>query len=210
MGLTSRYSKTFYTYLYLRYDGTPTYVGKGCGWRVFNSNGHHVKPPLDRNFIIIQAHASEEDAVFAEQFLIAYYGRKDLGTGCLRNRTNGGDGIAGISEELRKRKVAMMLGNKRGLGYRLTPEQLRARSLREYTPRHVLVSNFKGKHHSLAAKQHISESKKQNICQRGHVLSPDNLLISTRHDGKDGSVRIKRNCKICTNLRNERVAISRL
>ena len=80
----------FYTYLWLREDGTPYYVGKGKGNRGFESRHHrHRCPPRDR--IIIQEWPSEEEAFSAEIFLILYYGREDLGTGCLRNLTNGGD-----------------------------------------------------------------------------------------------------------------------
>jgi hypothetical protein len=84
----------FYTYMWLRWDGTPYYVGKGKGDRGFVSDTHCVKcPPKDR--IIIQHHLTESDAFEAEIFLIAFFGRKDIGTGILRNRTNGGDGASG-------------------------------------------------------------------------------------------------------------------
>jgi len=82
--------KTFYTYLYLRYDGTPYYVGKGSGNRAFSSQ-HRVKPPTNTTRIMIQEFPSEQDAFEAEKFLIAYYGRIDQGTGCLRNLTDGGE-----------------------------------------------------------------------------------------------------------------------
>jgi hypothetical protein len=74
-----------YTYLWLREDGTPYYVGKGKGKRAYRKGC----PPHDR--ILVQLHPSERDAFAAESFLIAYYGRIDQGTGCLRNRTDGGD-----------------------------------------------------------------------------------------------------------------------
>src|SRR5580692_7723704 len=86
----------FYTYLWLREDGTPYYVGKGRGRRAFRKGC----PPIDR--VLIQAFPSEEDALTAEIFLIAYYGRKDLGTGILRNLTDGGDGVTNPSEKARQ------------------------------------------------------------------------------------------------------------
>ena len=39
---------------------------------------------------------NEADAFQLEILLIYQYGRIDLGTGCLRNLTNGGDGVSGI------------------------------------------------------------------------------------------------------------------
>ena len=82
----------FYTYLWLREDGTPYYVGKGKGNRAFDRKNHIQKPPSDTSRILVQDFTSEADAFKAEIFLIDYYGRKDLGTGCLRNRTEGGVG----------------------------------------------------------------------------------------------------------------------
>ena len=90
----------FYTYLWLREDGTPYYVGKGKGKRAIRKGS-----PADLNCILIQEHESESDAFFVEKFLIAYYGRKDIGTGILRNRTDGGEGVTGHrhSEESRQK-----------------------------------------------------------------------------------------------------------
>ena len=81
----------FYTYLWLREDGTPYYVGKGSGNRAFISSAHGVHKPVTRERIIVQNFESEEDAFEAEKFLIACYGRLDLSTGCLRNLTDGGE-----------------------------------------------------------------------------------------------------------------------
>src|SRR5271166_1977590 len=81
----------FYTYLWLREDGTPYYVGKGKGRRAFVSQGHTVKRPKQRERIVVYPAESEADAFETEIALIWYYGRKDLGMGCLRNLTDGGD-----------------------------------------------------------------------------------------------------------------------
>ena len=50
---------------------------------------------------------TEADALQAEMLLIAKYGRKDNGTGILRNLTDGGEGTSGHvpSEETRKKKA---------------------------------------------------------------------------------------------------------
>jgi hypothetical protein len=93
-----------YTYLYLREDGSPYYVGKGLGRRFRRKAGRHVPvPPTER--IIVQDFETEYDALVAERTLIATFGRKDLGTGVLRNLTDGGEGVSGLkhSEELKER-----------------------------------------------------------------------------------------------------------
>ena len=103
----------FYTYLWLREDGTPYYVGKGCRDRAWlDCIGHH--PPKDGDYIILQEFESEQDSITAEIFLISYYGRKDLGTGTLRNLTDGGDGVSGYkhTEETKAILGRMSKGHK--------------------------------------------------------------------------------------------------
>lgn len=97
---------SFYTYLWLRDDGRPYYAGKGRGKRAFINSGHSVHRPLESSRIIVQDFDSEEEAFTAEKFLIAYYGRIDLGTGCLRNLTDGGDGHSGYIPSLAQRAAA--------------------------------------------------------------------------------------------------------
>jgi hypothetical protein len=87
---------TYYTYLYLREDGTPYYVGKGTGRRAYNPSAHTIKPPKDRSRIVFpHTDLDEFESIYWEKFWIDFYGRKDLGTGILRNKTNGGDGVSG-------------------------------------------------------------------------------------------------------------------
>lgn len=81
----------FYTYLWLREDGTPYYVGKGSGNRAYTSSAHGVHKPAEVERIMIYPAVSEADAFETEIALVWYYGRKDLGTGCLRNLTDGGE-----------------------------------------------------------------------------------------------------------------------
>lgn len=78
----------FYTYMWLRKDGTPYYVGKGSGNRAY-ANHRVGKAPLGR--IVIYPAESEAEAFETEVALVWYYGRKDLGLGCLRNLTDGGE-----------------------------------------------------------------------------------------------------------------------
>lgn len=111
----------FYTYLWLRRDGSPYYAGKGSNDRAFQKhNGFY--PSKDRSRILIFPMLNEAEAFESEVAFIDLFGRIDLGTGCLRNRTNGGEGgISGIifsEETLRKRSLALK-GIERTAAWRL-------------------------------------------------------------------------------------------
>jgi hypothetical protein len=95
----------YYTYAYLREDGTPYYIGKGKGRRAW-SRSRVIKKPRDKSrILILKKNLSESEAFKHEVYMIAVYGRKDLGTGLLHNTTNGGDGAAGreCRKETRKK-----------------------------------------------------------------------------------------------------------
>lgn len=84
----------FYVYEYLREDGTPYYIGKGSGKRAFSK--HVIKIPDDHSRIrIVAENLLEADAFALEISLIAKHGRKDKGTGILRNLSDGGEGPSG-------------------------------------------------------------------------------------------------------------------
>jgi hypothetical protein len=96
----------YYTYAYLREDGTPYYIGKGKGYRVYDKHNRTSPPPKDKSRIIfLKQNLTEEEAFKHEIYMIAVFGRKDLGTGILRNLTSGGDGCSGLvhTEEHRRK-----------------------------------------------------------------------------------------------------------
>ena len=107
----------FYTYAYLREDKTPYYIGKGSFNRVYIKH-KNISLPKDKSRIIyLKQNLTEEEAFKHEKYMIAVFGRKDLGTGILHNRTDGGDGTSGIiawnkggkCDEEWKRKVSESL-----------------------------------------------------------------------------------------------------
>lgn len=87
----------YYTYAYLREDGSPYYIGKGKNKRAWKkSKKDIIRPPKDKNkILILEDNLSENEALYLEKKHISFYGRIDKGTGILRNRTDGGEGTAG-------------------------------------------------------------------------------------------------------------------
>ena len=95
----------YYTYAYLRKeDRTPYYIGKGKGKRAYDRSTHRVRVPDDRDRIVfLKENVSEKEALAYEREMIQFYGRKDLGTGILRNMSDGGEGAPNPSPESRKK-----------------------------------------------------------------------------------------------------------
>ena len=121
----------YYTYAYLREDGTPYYIGKGCRDRAYNvyshkKNGIHV--PLDRDRIIfLKINLTEEESLKHEEYMIYVLGRKDMNTGILRNKTQGGDGASGAirTEEHKERVRGQNNGNSKTNRAKRKPKKLR-------------------------------------------------------------------------------------
>jgi hypothetical protein len=109
----------FYTYAYLREDRTPYYIGKGKANRVYAKHQKGISVPKDKlRIIYLKQNLTEEEAFKHEKYMIAVFGRKDLGTGILRNRSDGGEGPSGVvkSEELKRHLSEKMSKNGEGLG----------------------------------------------------------------------------------------------
>jgi|14BtaG_2_1085337.scaffolds.fasta_scaffold112533_1 hypothetical protein len=84
--------------MYCREDGTPYYIGKGKGNRI-NHHCHGVTRPCIERRKYLKTNLTEEQSIRHEIYLIHVLGRKDNGTGILRNRTNGGEGVSGCNQK---------------------------------------------------------------------------------------------------------------
>ena len=81
----------YYTYAYLREDGTPYYIGKGKGRRSHQKHNGFYPPPKER-ILLLKQNLTEDEAFRHEVYMISIFGRKDLGNGILYNKTDGGRG----------------------------------------------------------------------------------------------------------------------
>ena len=91
----------YYTYAWLREDGTPYYIGKGRNGRAFRKGG-----PEKSRVLLLKQNCTEEEAFKHEKYMISVFGRKDTGTGILINLTEGGDGSSGyLHTEETKQKM---------------------------------------------------------------------------------------------------------
>jgi hypothetical protein len=87
----------YYVYAYLREDSTPYYIGKGTGKRAWiHCSNDVIHPPKDKDrVVILENNLSNLGALAIERRMIRWYGRIDIGTGILRNKTDGGEGSMG-------------------------------------------------------------------------------------------------------------------
>jgi hypothetical protein len=166
----------FYVYAYLREDRTPYYIGKGKGHRAY-LNGRSTPKPTDSNLIqIIQDNLNEDDAFRLECELIKKYGRKDLGTGILRNLTDGGEGVSGriVKQETIEKRIAKNTGKKR------TPTQRLRMSLAQ-----------KGRtQKEFSEEQKFEISKKISMAQKGKQKSEEHKKkLSDHFTGKSNGLR---------------------
>jgi len=102
----------YYTYAYLREDGTPYYIGKGRGRRAFIKSGRAVPCPPKNRILFLKRNLTEEEAFRHEVYMIAVLGRKTLGTGTLYNFTDGGEGVSNPSPSTRQKMRERKLGRK--------------------------------------------------------------------------------------------------
>ena len=159
----------YYTYAYLREDRTPYYIGKGKEDRIYSTN-KRIKPPKDKSRIIfLKQNLTEQEAFKHEIYMIDVFGRIDLGTGILHNRTDGGDGLSGwvASDETRKRMSDAHKGeNHHNYGKTLSEEHKRKigkgnknKILTEETKKRMSDAH-KGKTRSEEHRRNLSEANK--------------------------------------------------
>jgi hypothetical protein len=145
-------SLEYYVYAYLGIDGKPYYIGKGKGYRAWSKHKKIIVPEDRKRIVICESNLTEVGAFALERRLIRWYGRKNNGTGILRNMTDGGEGLSGLvfTEELRIKISERTSGEN---------HHLFGKKHSEETKEKIRQSRL-GKKHSEESKQKMSEERK--------------------------------------------------
>jgi excinuclease UvrABC nuclease subunit len=118
-----------------------------------------------------------EEALSIEKYLVAFYGRKDLGKGSLVNKTEGGDGTLGaiVSEETRAKKSVFFKGRKHSEETKAIMSI--AQSNRSTETRRRLSDAKRGKLRSEETKAKISLRKMGQRCNSKKVVDINTGIV---------------------------------
>lgn len=176
----------YYVYQYLREDLTPYYIGKGKNDRAWEThkrdNGADLLPTDKSRIKILAKSLSEDEAYLLEIKLIDYYGRKDLGTGILRNLTDGGEGVSGRKRSIDSIKKQINTARNNG-SYERTPESIN-KGLKTKMDRYGTLNP--------TTPESISKLRKTKLDRYGtlHHSTPESIVKSIETKKKNGTLSV--------------------
>jgi hypothetical protein len=178
----------FYVYAYLREDSTPYYIGKGKESRAWHKNkDERIKVPHSHNYVLIlESNLTELGALAIERRLIRWYGRKDLNTGILQNRTDGGDGVSGkvVTDDTRK-LLSIAISGKKQLEETIEKRAFKLRGQKRTPEQRLKMCETNGPKKGYEGRPHTDETKeilRNKALER--TISPEQRVIMSQNSGK--------------------------
>ena len=162
--------RIYYTYAYLREDGTPYYIGRGKDGRAYAA--HKISKPPRERILFLKQELTYSESIDHEKYMIFVLGRKDLGTGILRNLTDGGEGVENLAPETRKRISEKRMGQVNRSG----PHTLESREkMSQSHTGKILTEEHKENIAKAMTGRGLSEATKQKLREKRALQTPPTL-----------------------------------